>query len=84
MFVKRVGKFMKALLKSLNAQTFTPFASITDPIVANELNEDVIRTVYIMEMQKHIEVQTNPDGSLSLRLTPSGVALRDAIAEKEV
>lgn len=79
MFVKRVGNFMKALLRNLNADTFTPFASITDPVVANELIEDALRTVRVMEAQQHIEVQTNPDGSQSLRLTPSGVALLSAI-----
>lgn len=73
MFVKRVGRFMKALLTALNADTFTAVSAITDEAVSGETSEDVNRTIRVMEMQGHLEVTTDASGNKSLRLTPSGV-----------
>lgn len=73
MFVKRVGRFMKALLLALNADTFTAVSAIEDEAVSGETFEDVDRTIRVMEMQGHVEVITDASGNKSLRLTPSGV-----------
>lgn len=73
MFPKRAGRFMKALLSSLNASTFTPVSAITDPLVSSEDVNNVDSTVKILADMEYIEVQANADGTKSLRLTPSGV-----------
>lgn len=66
---------MQALLTNLNDATFTPVSSITDEAVTKEAEADINRTIDVMEKQEHIEVVTDENGSRSLRLTPSGVAL---------
>lgn len=73
MFPKRAGRFMKGLLNSLNATTFTAIPTITDPVVSGEEAANVDSTVKILADMQYVEVQTDANGVKSLRLTPSGV-----------
>lgn len=74
MFVKRAGKFMKGLLSNLNADTFTAVSAISDPAVSTEQLENIERTVKVLSDMAYVESQTDENGEISLRLTPSGVA----------
>lgn len=75
MFVKRAGKFTRALLEGLNDATFTRLADHPSPDVASEEDDNVTRTIRVLEKQEHLEVVTDDNGDVSLRLTPSGAQL---------
>lgn len=73
MFVKRAGRFIKALLNSANGETFTPVSSIEDVAVTGEEPGNVDRTIEILRNMEFIETVTDENGNVSIRLTPSGV-----------
>ena len=76
MFVKRAGKFMKALVAALNPDTFTPVSDIAIATVEEPQNvESVIR---VFESMGRVEVVTDENGAKSLKLTADGVDWKNA------
>lgn len=75
-FPKRAAKFMTALYASLNGETFTPFDTIADPIVSGEEPDHVNTVIKVLSDMQYVETQTDENGRVSLRLTPSGVVQR--------
>lgn len=77
-FAKQAGKWIKKVLDAIPDDSFVRASDVKNTIDPENVEQDGVASVFnVMTMQKHIEAVVSPQGELTFRLTPSGVALRE-------
>jgi len=79
LFAKRAARFTRLFLANASGDETRTVDAIGAIVAPDEDPENVERVVKVLEMQGLISVETSPEGRKSIRLTPDGVAMANAL-----